>query len=466
MYTRCLTLLTLLILIPFMDADLNQLHAWQINYNAISEDSDSLAQSWWTPERARFIALGLLLSLGASLIGVSVLRRRIRAQLETIQFYEEEVQSLKQQVNIAQHTKSYLFTSISNELKSPVDDVMNYTTLLESTLFEEAQLEYVNTIKSRGQALNTLADDLMDFSQIESGKFELAQEAFILQKCLQESVTLVLPRAVSKELELSYSIESGVPTAIISDPKRLKQILVNLLSNGIKFTERGSISIRVTGVQENTGLVLTFAIKDTGMGMHKDQLASITSSLTQSELHNDFGSLGFGLALNRQLVGLLKGNIWVESTQGTGSTFFFSIPVQEAQIESTHAPSTSTQTAPIALVDPNRITRKIAAKFFNRLGADIEGFNTIPSLISHLKTNTYTHLFIDINEVESPNLMQDLMDLEQAADNASIVVITENDTDENEAVLKGMGVSRVICKPLQLRDLEEILEGSSQPTQS
>ena len=315
--------------------------------------------------------------------------------------------------------------------------------------------------------LRTLVDDLVDFSLIAEGELTLEPEPFILQKCLKESINSVLPRALEKELELSYSIESGVPRAILADAKRVKQLLVHLLSNGIKFTERGSVSIHVSSTPSDSSHELIFAVKDTGIGIPADELETITHSFKQLNAKEDFEGTGFGLALCRRITFLLKGQLGVESKVGKGSTFYFSILAEETHIEELEPiQEEEPSSAVIGFVDPNRITRKIAAKFFNRLGHDIEEFNTIDALIARLNKTSYQLLCIDINEVETPHLMQALMDLNYAAENTPIIIIAENDTGENVAALKAMGVTQVICKPIQLKDLEEIVQGVTSPMQS
>lgn len=467
MYNRYMCIIFLSLILLFLQGESGLVYAQDElrGVQPVSMQSDS--ESWLASDRIRFIGLGLLLSLGGTLIWVSVLRRRIRTQLETIQFYEDEVNILKEAITATQNTKSSIFSSIGNEIKSPLDDVLSFTSLLEETLYEEAQLDYANSIRNRGHVLRTLVDDLMDLSQIEAGKLVIEPNPFILQKCLKEAINIVLPRALEKELELSYSIEPGVPRAIITDDKRLKQLLVNLLSNGIKFTERGSVSIHVKSKPGDTISELTFSVTDTGIGIPEEERQTIATSLEQLNTTGDFEGTGIGLVFCRRITGLLKGRIWVESTVGKGSTFFFSIPVEETHIEEQDPiAARNTTSAFIGFVDPNRITRKIAAKFFNRLGHEIEEFNTIDSLIARLNTASFQLLFIDINEVETPHLMQALMDLNYAAENTPIIIIAENDTGENVAALTAMGVSQVISKPIQLKDLEEIVHEVQAPIQS
>ena len=466
MYSRymCIVFLSLILLV--IPGESGLVYAQDQLHEAGQEPTLPETEAWLASDQVRFIGLGLLLSLGGTLIWASVLRRRIRTQLETIQFYEDEVAILNESISAVQKTKSSIFSSIGEEIKSPLDDVLSFTSLLEDMLYEEAQLDYANSIRTRGLVLRTLVDDLMDLSQIEAGELQIEPRPFVLQKCLKEAVNIVLPRALEKELELSYSIESGVPRAIITDDKRLKQLLVNLLSNGIKFTERGSVSIHVSNSPGDSASELTFAVKDTGIGIPEEELGTIATSLKQLNTTDDFEGTGIGLAFCRRVTGLLKGQMGVESAVGKGSTFYFSIPVEETHIEDQEpAPESNTNAAFIGFVDPNRITRKIAAKFFNRLGHEIEEFNTIDSLIARLNNASFQLLFIDINEVETPHLMQALMDLNYAAENTPIIIIAENDTGENVAALTAMGVSKVISKPIQLKDLEDIVHEVQAPVQ-
>ncbi|MBX2821154.1 MAG: response regulator [Rhodothermaceae bacterium] len=455
MSARCIAILFILLISPGVDQESTLLFA-QSTVETVKDATPETADTWWTPARFRYISLGLLLGIGGSLIWVSILRSRMRAQLETIQFYEGEVTLLKEESNDLKTTKTDFYLSIGEEITSPLDDIKNSTALLQETLFDENQLSLASSIHAKSDSLQLLVDSLHILSQLEARTLKPEFIPVTLQQCIKDSIKRVLPRATEKELELSYTIEAGVPLAVETDPNYLSLILTSLLSNGIKTTEQGSVSVHVQATQHISHYELAFAISDTGIGIPEELLLQLNESLTHPE---DYRMGGINLAVCQRLSQLMEGQIGVESTVGNGSTFFFTFPVQEAVVvqSETHS-NTEPINAPIALVDPNRITRKIATKFFNRLGHEVAEFTSIESLLPHLDSAPCQYIFVDINEVDTTNLMVSLMDLTNVAEDTPITVIAEIQTGEHVAALKALGVKHVISKPVQLKELEDIVQ--------
>ena len=380
----------------------------------------------------------------------------MRAQLETIQFYEDEVNLLKEESTTSKTDKANFYLALSEELTSPLDDIKNSTALLEESLFDENQLTLTSSINAKSDLLQMLANSLQILSQLEAKTLKPELIPVTLQQCIKDAITRVLPRATEKELELSYTIEAGVPLAVETDANYLSLILTNLLSIGIKNTEQGSVSVHVKAIKNTSHSELTFSISDTGIGIPEEQLHQLNDSLNQ---HDTYQVGSFSLAVCQRLIHAMEGQLEVKSTAGKGSTFFFTLRVQEA---ATAQPETPTNIepldAPIALIDPNRITRKIATKFFNRLGHEVAEFTSIESLLPHLENAPCQYIFVDINEVDTADLMVSLMDLTNRADDTPITVIAETQTGENIAALKALGVKHVISKPVQLKELEDIVQ--------
>ena len=460
MSARCLAIVILLLIFPAVDQGSALLFA-QSTVEVARETTPEKAESWWTPARSRYISLGLLLGMGGALIWVSVLRSRMRAQLETIQFYEDEVRLLKEENTSLKTDKTDFYLSIGDEITSSLDGIKNSTALLEETLFNEDQLTLTSSINSKSDLLKMLADNLQTLSLLEARTLKPELIPVTLQQSIKDSITYVLPRATEKELELSYTIEAGVPLAIETDAKYLSLILSNLLSNGIQNTEQGSVSVHVKASKQSSHCDLTFAISDTGIGIPEEQLLKLKESLIHS---NNTRTGGPGLIVCQQLIHLMEGQIGVESEIGKGTTFFFTIPVQEAVLVQSETDSQSDPvSAPIALVDPNRITRKIATKFFNRMGHEVAEFTSIESVLSQLDCDSCQYIFVDINQVDTANLMVSLMDLTNMAENIPITVIAETPTGENIAALKALGVKHVISKPVQLKELQDIIQIAHSP---
>jgi len=228
----------------------------------------------------------------------------------------------------AANAKSTFLASMSHEIRTPMNGVIGMTTMLLDTPLTSAQREYVEVIRSSGDGLLTIINDILDFSKIEAGKLDLDLHPFDPQACIEDALELVAPHAFAKGLHLTYEIDKLLPGVIISDITRVRQILFNLLSNSIKFTEAGDITVTAAATQLDPGMFeLRFTIADTGIGIPADRLDRLFQSFSQVDASTTrkYGGTGLGLVICRRLAELLGGKIWVESETGKGSRFSFTI---------------------------------------------------------------------------------------------------------------------------------------------
>jgi signal transduction histidine kinase/CheY-like chemotaxis protein/sensor domain CHASE-containing protein len=244
---------------------------------------------------------------------------------------QENLRAAMESAQSADKAKSEFLASMSHEIRTPMNGVFGMTSILLHTELTPLQREYIEIIETSGDNLLSIINEILDFSKIESGRMELENNAFDIRRCIEDVLDLSAPKALEKRLEIMYFIDADVNQFIIGDGFRLRQILVNLIGNAIKFTSSGEIFVhlKVAGKVEDN-VTLEFSVKDTGIGIPQNKLSSIFSPFSQADTTTTrkYGGTGLGLAITSNLVKLMQGNIWVESKEGQGSDFRFTIQTQ------------------------------------------------------------------------------------------------------------------------------------------
>jgi len=336
----------------------------------------------------------------------SLLRARLRGLVQLKQNMAELVRrqhELTDAIRAAEsnsRAKSEFLAAMSHEIRTPMNGVIAMTSLLMETQLSPDQRGYLETIHNSSESLLTIINDILDFSKIEAGKMELEHRPFDLRTTIEESLDLLAPRTLDKQMDLVYDADDQIPALVAGDSQRLRQVLVNLLSNAIKFTETGDVLIKVdklapppTEPEDSRLLRLHFQVRDTGIGIQPDRLARLFRAFTQADVSTarKYGGTGLGLAISRRLVELMGGRMWAESVPGEGSTFHFTINVETVPDSAppAHAGKLAKLTdLKILILDDNATSRNVLFEQCRRWGMQPKAVENAAQTMELLRNQT------------------------------------------------------------------------------
>ncbi len=382
------------------------------------------------------------------------------AQKET----EEKLKDAKQAAEEASRAKSDFLANMSHELRTPLNGVIGMTELLAGTNLNRQQQDFVDACRNSGESLLGLINDILDFSKIEAGKLDLDLHQFDVEKLLMDTMSTMVWRAAEKDLELPCSIDPATRLILKGDSYRLRQVLVNLVGNAIKFTETGEVSVRAEATEQETEqITIRFTVSDTGIGISEDKMDRLFQSFTQVDASTtrNYGGSGLGLVISRNLVELMGGSIGIESQAGAGSTFWFEIPFEIISPTSVALPIRSTLAGKRALiVDDNQKCLQILHDFAKEWGLKTDLAVSVAEALSILERAHDNQEIIDLvlTDLELPDLSGRVLAHElKDADPKVILISRSPETHLNSSELQESGAAALLHKPLNRHKLYEVL---------
>lgn len=371
--------------------------------------------------------------------------------------FERALSKAKTTAESASKAKSEFLASMSHELRTPMNAILGMTSLLEQTNLSDIQKEYIDGLNSSGKTLLEIISDILDISKIEAGKLTLDKAEFNLLELIDETCKVLSIKAFTKNLEFFSNIESSIPTTISGDGLRLKQILINLIGNAIKFTDKGEVSLTVSPEYiENDELTILFSIKDSGIGIKQEKIESIFEKFSQadSSTTRKYGGTGLGLDISKKIVGLMGGELRASSVVGLGSTFSFTAKFDVPKNSTTLIDSIDLKNNKMLVLTKNETLNKIICNYLSAVDIEPTPAYSTEETLELIKNNKHFDLAIVDSATDQNSELETIKNLKSKLPNIGIILAVT--PDKGKDIIKkanSFGVEHFLTKPVAVQSL-------------
>jgi PAS domain S-box-containing protein len=380
---------------------------------------------------------------------------------------EEELKGAKITAEAAAKAKSEFLANMSHEIRTPLNGVLGLSSFLEEEELPDSVRELGTLIRTSGEMLRRVIDDVLDFSKIESGKLELENELFYLRESLEWSLGIFQKNALEKCLTLQLAIADDVPAYVRGDATRFRQVLTNLVSNAVKFTDKGSVrlSVKVETMDLSASVcVLQISVTDTGIGIPKERADRLFQSFTQVDASTNrrYGGTGLGLAICKRLVEMMGGDITVSSQVGVGTTFAFSLPLALGQAPAVEREGVSagTRSRRILVVEDNAVNRVVITRMLERMGHEVVVAENGETAIQQVRMSDCHLVLMDVNmpELDGLEATRRIRGLQHPASRMPIIALTASAMLEDRNKCLDAGMNDYLSKPVDINNLRKVIE--------